>query len=79
MSLFPADPEDPTNPPNSRVWYLVFEEDGMAARDKVIRLARTGAIGAHRERIADFFSGCSLETGDPVLTMPSGGLNFPDG
>ncbi len=44
-------------------FYLAFEENPEAARQKAIRLAQSAAIDAHRAKIAAFFDSCTSVSG----------------
>lgn len=48
----------------SAVWYLTFESDAGASRNKAVRLAQTGAVTDHRAKIANFFEGFRSDSGD---------------
>ncbi len=45
-------------------FYLVFEADSAAARDKVTRLVREAAVSAHRQRVQEFLGQVALDTGN---------------
>jgi len=46
-------------------WYLVFEDDGKAARAKALSLVKKNALAAHNKTVADFLSRCTSNSGNP--------------
>lgn len=45
-------------------WYLVFEENTLLACEKALRLVREKAIETHRQKVAEFLSACTFDSGD---------------
>ena len=45
-------------------WYLSIEESDELAVEKAVRLVKEGGIQAHKKKIENFLSNCSLDSGD---------------
>ncbi|TAH45855.1 MAG: hypothetical protein EWM51_12330, partial [Treponema sp.] len=64
----PAEPAvagSPTAGSAGAPWYLVFEDDGKAARAKALSLVKKNALAAHNKTVADFLSRCTSNSGNP--------------